>query len=107
MKCHDCRNAVEDCVCFENSRQQLFAGYNNTATVIKAYKEAKANLLKYKADTLKPGEAVIINSERFKGQAVVRIEDNCPVDQVAVQLENGNVWWYNTEDCLNPSVYGQ
>lgn len=30
---------------------------------------------------------------------LVTVDAGCPLDQLAVRLENGNTWWYSLDDC--------
>lgn len=47
----------------------------------------------------KPGRAARVINERYRGYGLIVVDDGCPVDQLAVKLENGNTWWYPLEDC--------
>ena len=54
--------------------------------------------LKKNRDTKFPaGTPVKVNHGRYHGPGVAVVDVECPPNKVAVRLENGNVWWYESE----------
>ncbi len=71
-----------------------------TLKLLKRYESALSALEKHKADLFYPGTRVKVKCNRFTGTGIVVTDNQCPPDQVAVELENGNVWWYRLTDCM-------
>ena len=63
------------------------------------YRQHRDSLATAKATEFPVGDVVYVNSPRCHDFGIVANDGNCPVDQLAVELENGNVWWYPLEDC--------
>ncbi len=61
------------------------------------YRNAVKSLEDLKANELPRGARVLVNHERYSGEGVVATDSECPPDQVAVLLPNGNVWRYPLE----------
>lgn len=53
----------------------------------------------YKNHRFQVGSKVRVNNPRFVGVGIVAFDADCQPDNLAVCLENGNVWWYPIEDC--------
>jgi hypothetical protein len=45
------------------------------------------------------GRGVRVVHERYNGYGMIVEDGGCPVDQLAVKLENGNTWWYPLDSC--------
>lgn len=45
------------------------------------------------------GSLVSVNSDRFHGVGIVTHDEGCPIDSLAVRVENENIWWYPIGDC--------
>lgn len=69
------------------------------STVLSRYRNALAELERHKADRFYPGTHVLVNCSRYHGHGIAVTDNQCPPDQIAVRLENGNVWWYPLEAC--------
>lgn len=61
---------------------------------VERYHAARRELQEYKEREFGKGMRVRVDSGRYRGPGSVVADSQCPPDQVAVQLENGNVWWY-------------
>lgn len=70
-----------------------------TTKLLKRYESALAALEKHKAERFYPGTKVNVKCQRYTGPGMAVTDNQCPPDQVAVKLENGNVWWYRITDC--------
>jgi hypothetical protein len=42
---------------------------------------------------------VYVSCTQYTGHGIVDNDGNCPVDKLAVRLENGNTWWYPLDAC--------
>lgn len=70
-----------------------------SSALLGRYRRALAELEKFKADLFYHGTPVTVDCPRYKGPGTAVTDNQCPPDQVAVLLENGNVWWYPMEAC--------
>ncbi len=61
---------------------------------VERYQAARRELQEYKDREFPRGQAVHVDTGRYRGPGSVAARGECPPDQVAVLLENGNVWWY-------------
>ena len=61
------------------------------------YRRALDELEKCKSERYYHGTPVMVDCPRYKGPGVAVTDNQCPPDQVAVSLENGNTWWYPME----------
>lgn len=68
-------------------------------TRLRSYERVRDSLREARDVEFKPGRSVRVINERYHGYGMIVADDSCPLDQIAVQLENGNVWWYPVEDC--------
>lgn len=67
---------------------------------VNAYMQAKGRIEAFKNQQFPIGSNVWVDSSRYIGPGVVTSDPDCPpLHQLAVRLENGNVWWYPLEDC--------
>lgn len=65
-----------------------------------AFRKAAERLKEARDAEFKAGRAVRVNRESGHHlYGLVTTNDGCPLDQLAVRLENGNVWWYPLDDC--------
>jgi hypothetical protein len=71
--------------------------------LLSAYATARAALEKYRDENYSRGTPVMVNCNRYVGPGLAVRDAQCPLDQVAVVLENGNVWWYPLES-VQPSA---
>lgn len=63
------------------------------------YQTAKERLIEARQREFPTGRGVRVIHERFNGYGMIVEDDGCPVDQLAVKLENGNTWWYPLDSC--------
>lgn len=63
------------------------------------YIRAKVLLEKWKQDTFPPRTVVCVECPQYKGFGIATMEDGTRPEQLAVRLENGNIWWYPVRDC--------
>lgn len=68
-------------------------------TRLRSYERARDWLREARDVELKPGRSVRVVNERYNGYGMIVSDESCPLDKIAVQLENGNKWWYPVEDC--------
>ena len=61
---------------------------------VERYHAALRDLQEYKDREFPMGQSVHVSTGRYHGPGIVVANGQCPPDQVAVLLENGNVWWY-------------
>ncbi len=54
-----------------------------------------------------PGTVVAVDHERYHGQGIVTRQSCCPFWKLPVRLENGNVWWYETETATPVTDYSK
>jgi hypothetical protein len=68
---------------------------------LKLYRNLTDLLLKARMKNFPHGSRVLVDCARYKGPgtAVVNCDKDVPLDQLSVQLDNGNVWWYPIECC--------
>lgn len=64
-----------------------------------AYFYAHSQLLKLKNKMFPSGQRVMVDCERYRGEGTVVMEDGTPPENLAVKLENGNVWYYPVHHC--------
>ncbi len=55
-------------------------------------------LSKWKLSAFPLGSLVTVDDPKYHGDGHVSFDGSTPVDQVAVRLGNGNVWWYPVEN---------
>ena len=67
------------------------------------YRRALDELEKCKSERYYHGTPVMVDCPRYKGPGVAVTDNQCPPDQVAVSLENGNTWWYPME-AVRPNI---
>lgn len=65
--------------------------------LVEVYREVKSRMEWYKDTYFPTGAIVWVKDERYTGVGIVALWDGCPPDQVAVRLENRNVWCYPLE----------
>ena len=63
-------------------------------TVLFEYQRALGELEKAKAELFYHGSEVDVYDPRYQGPGLAVTDGQCPPDQVAVSLPNGNTWWY-------------
>lgn len=63
------------------------------------FQTARERLLEAKQREFPSGRGVRVVNERYNGYGMIVTNDDCPVDQLAVKLENGNTWWYPLDCC--------
>lgn len=63
------------------------------------FQTAKERLLETKQREFPVGRGVRVVHERYNGYGMIMADDGCPIDQLAVRLENGNTWWYPLDSC--------
>lgn len=63
------------------------------------YQTAKERLVEARHNEFPIGRGVRVVHERYNGYGIIVEDDGCPVDQLAVKLENGNTWWYPLDSC--------
>ena len=63
------------------------------------FQTAKERLIEACQREFPLGRGVRVAHERFNGYGMIVADDSCPVDQLAVKLENGNTWWYPLDCC--------
>src|SRR6267154_399905 len=68
-------------------------------TRLASFRKAQEWLKEARAAEFKAGRPVLVLHDRFRGYGLVADSADCPLDQLAVQLENGNTWWYPLDDC--------
>lgn len=66
---------------------------------LRNFRHAEKKMREARDAEFAPGRAVRVISARFNGFGWIVRDSGCPLDQLPVQLENGNVWWYPLEDC--------
>lgn len=66
---------------------------------LRSFERARDSLRDARDAELKAGRGVRVVNERYSGYGMIVGDNSCPLDQVAVKLENGNTWWYPVEDC--------
>lgn len=66
-------------------------------SILKRYRAALAALEKARAKRFYHGTPVLVSCRRYSGPGTAVTDNQCPPDQVAVLLPNGNVWWYPIE----------
>lgn len=68
-------------------------------TMFRDWKGLSFQLAAWKSQTFVPGSVVTVDCERYSGDGMVFYDPDCPLDQLAVRLQNGNAWWYPIEKC--------
>lgn len=68
-------------------------------TRLRQYQTAKERLTEGRRAEFPSGRGVRVVHERYNGYGMIVDDDSCPVDQLAVKLENGNTWWYPLDSC--------
>lgn len=55
----------------------------------------------WKVQAYPRGARVKVDCARYcgTGEVAYDVTEACPIDHLAVKLENGNVWWYPIENC--------
>lgn len=66
---------------------------------LRRFRTAREQLTEARQQEYPAGRGVRVVNERYNGYGMIAEDDGCPVDQLAVKLENGNTWWYPLEDC--------
>lgn len=66
---------------------------------LRQYQTAKERLTEARQREFPVGRGVRVVHERYNGYGMIVEDDGCPVDQLAVKLENGNTWWYSLDSC--------
>ncbi len=69
--------------------------YELAEALMSSFQCIRTHLEEYKAKSLPSGTEVTVKCDRYDGPGVVVSEDDCPIQQVAVKLPNGNTWWYD------------
>lgn len=69
--------------------QQLLAIYRETGRLLERDRE----------QLFPRGCVVRVEHNRFTGLGLVAYSEDCPLDQLPVLLESGNIWWYELETC--------
>lgn len=64
---------------------------------VKGFRFHRDRLERAKLTVFPHGAEVLVNCERYKGPGIAVSDSQCPVDQVAVCLPNGNTWFYPIE----------
>lgn len=67
--------------------------------LISRYKYAFEQLQKWKNVNFPRGSTVYVECDRYSGLGIVAMSESCPLDKLAVKLENGNTWHYPLECC--------
>ena len=68
-----------------------------------AYKSAAMKLERLRREQFPEGCSVRIASGQYHGLGEVVAVPECPLDQIAVRIENGNLWWYPLETATRNS----
>ena len=66
---------------------------------LRQFQSARDRLMESRNAEFKPRRAVRVINERYHGFGLIVHDETCPLDQIAVRLENGNTWWYPLDDC--------
>jgi hypothetical protein len=66
---------------------------------LRQFQTAKERLTEARQREFPAGRGVRVVHERYNGYGMVVVDDGCPIDQLAVKLENGNTWWYPLDSC--------
>ena len=66
---------------------------------LQRFQEARDRLREARDAEFRPGRGARVINDRYNGYGLVVRDEGCPLDQIAVKLENGNTWWYPIEDC--------
>lgn len=66
---------------------------------IRNYQTARDRLVEARDAEFKPGRAVRVLHDRYRGCGLIVFDANCPLHALPVRLENGNTHWYPMEDC--------
>lgn len=66
---------------------------------LRQFQTAKERLIEARRREFPSGRGVRVVDERYNGYGMIVDDDGCPVDQLAVKLENGNTWWYSLDSC--------
>lgn len=72
--------------------------------LVEQYNRAVEELNYWKQKMYPPDSIVLVDSPQYKGKGKVVPSFDCPVNKLAVLLENDNIWWYPIEMC-SPAVY--
>ena len=67
--------------------------------VVEAYVAARSDLLALRKARFPTGSWVRVSAEKYDGLGRVVSDSQCPATQLPVELENGNVWYYDLTDC--------
>lgn len=70
-----------------------------TTERLRQYRNARERLIEARQREFPVGRGVRVAHERFHGYGLIVDDDGCPLDQLAVKLENGNTWWYELDTC--------
>lgn len=62
--------------------------------LLDAYRQLRARLQNEVAKAFPVGSVVDVVADRYTGYGIVARSDDCPNDQLPVELSNGNIWWY-------------
>jgi hypothetical protein len=74
--------------------------------VVRRYSNASHALAKLRSELFPPKSIVHVECDRYTGPGKVVSDGGCPIDQLPVQVGNGNVWWYPLTFC-SPNDAGQ
>lgn len=66
---------------------------------LRSFQDARDRLREARDAEFKAGRGVRVVSDRYHGYGLIVNDDGCPLDQLAVKLENGSTWWYPLGDC--------
>ena len=66
---------------------------------LRLFESARDRLREARDAEFKVGRGVRVINERYSGYGLIVADESCPLDQIAVKLENGNTWWYPVRDC--------
>ncbi len=71
----------------------------NIPQLVADFVYARSALVLAKLQLFPLHKPVIVNCPRYRGHGVRVPDHGEPPEQIAVRLENGNVWWYPIENC--------
>jgi hypothetical protein len=74
--------------------------------VVDTYIAARANLQVLRKARFPTGSWVHVSAKRYDGPGKVVSDSHCPATQLPVELENGNVWYYDLTDCTPTMMLG-
>jgi hypothetical protein len=67
--------------------------------LVNAFIVAKMRLENYRNEIFPIGSRARVECESYTGVGDVCFDDECPIHQVPVKLERGNVFWFPIENC--------